>query len=409
MKYFYLIIGLFFINFIKAQDRNNLEEKRKQINQNIAKTSQEIDKTKKAKTQTASQAQAAKKLLQKQASQVANINKEVEGMNQIISRKEAVIMSLQADLLKLQNEYSKLLLGVYQYKQNYASLLNHLDNQQFIHWYNQQFYMLQIENKIAEKLKNIQAVQSALKIRQAELLVDKNNKAQLLKTEINTQEKLAKTTKEKEQQLKTLQQKQKTLENQLAKSQKDKQILNNKIENVIKNELSAAKNNAKVNTNPQTAKTNPTASNSQNFAPLPANPQLNSQFAANKGKFSKPANGNIIAPFGKIVHSQVPLVVTHNNGIDIKTAANANVQAIFNGQVVSVFVVPSMGNAVMLKHGEFYTIYANLAAVNVKRGEQVKTNQSLGTVGKDSQTGNFVLHFELWKGKNKENPSLWLK
>ena len=405
-QYLFLILFSLFFNAIKAQDRNLLEQKRKQINQNIAKTTQEIDKTKKTKVQTATQAQNAKKLLQKQSQKVATINKEVANINEIISRKTEIVASLELDLLSLKNDYGQLLYLLYKYKKNYPSLLNWIGYNQFEQSYTRQFYLLKIEAKTAEKLSHIQATQQSLRLRQDELMAAKINKSKLLQNEQNAQQKLAKTTQEKENQLKTLHQRQKRLETQLAQSQKDKQTLNNKIESVIKNELSLAKNNSKVNS--QGAKTSPQINPSANFAPIAANPQLNSQFAANKGKFKKPANGQIVAQFGKIVHSEVPLIVTYNNGIDIKTASNATVQAIFNGQVVSVFVVPSMGNAVMLKHGEFYTIYANLAAVHVKRGEQVKTNQAVGTVGKDSQTGNFILHFELWRGKNKENPSLWL-
>jgi murein DD-endopeptidase MepM/ murein hydrolase activator NlpD len=76
---------------------------------------------------------------------------------------------------------------------------------------------------------------------------------------------------------------------------------------------------------------------------------------------------------------------------------------------VSVFAVPGNGNAVMLKHGDYYSTYSNLEQVSVKRGDNVKSAAQLGTVGKDSNTGNYLLHFEIWEGKNKENPEDWLR
>jgi murein DD-endopeptidase MepM/ murein hydrolase activator NlpD len=73
-----------------------------------------------------------------------------------------------------------------------------------------------------------------------------------------------------------------------------------------------------------------------------------------------------------------------------------------------VFTVPGNGNAVMLKHGEFYSTYSNLETVSVRRGDNLKTGAQLGTVGKDMNTGNYLLHFEIWEGKNKEDPEDWL-
>src|SRR5690606_18500375 len=119
--------------------------------------------------------------------------------------------------------------------------------------------------------------------------------------------------------------------------------------------------------------------------------------------------GVIVGKFGKQQHPIFDQVFTHNNGIDIRCSANASVKAIHAGTVVSVFSIPGSGNAVMLKHGNYYTTYSNLGSVVVKRGEEVNSGAKIGTVAKDSNSGSYLLHFELWNGKTKENPEHWLQ
>ena len=119
--------------------------------------------------------------------------------------------------------------------------------------------------------------------------------------------------------------------------------------------------------------------------------------------------GRIVGHYGRQAHPVFEQVITENNGVDIKTTANASVKAVHAGEVVSVFTIPGYNKAVMLKHGDYYTTYSNLGQVSVKRGQKVQGKQKLGVVSKDAKTGNYILHFELWKGKNKENPSHWLR
>jgi septal ring factor EnvC (AmiA/AmiB activator) len=208
------------------------------------------------------------------------------------------------------------------------------------------------------------------------------------------------------------------LRQQLAQSEKAKQSLNQKIESTILAQISVAKTQARA--------AQPTVNQPVNIAGKPApkpnlatpTPELpktnniaeiNRLFLAQKGKMPAPAKGSIVSRFGTQAHAELPMVMVNNNGVDIKTAPNAAVQAVFAGQVVSVFTIPSMGNALMIKHGDYYTTYSNLGTIAVKRGAWVQAGQNVGAVGKEPNTGTYVLHFELWKNKLKENPSLWVR
>ena len=150
------------ISYLNAQNRTDLEQKRKNITQQITNTSNEIDKTKKTKNVTANQAQNAKKLLQKQSKQVATISKEVENINLIIERKEQVVISLQLDLELLKNEYWQLLKLWYKQKNTYPTFINWIAQNDFKQTYLQRFYLLKLEKNAAEKLNSIVNIQEKL-------------------------------------------------------------------------------------------------------------------------------------------------------------------------------------------------------------------------------------------------------
>ena len=112
--------------------------------------------------------------------------------------------------------------------------------------------------------------------------------------------------------------------------------------------------------------------------------------------------------FGTHAHAELANVTTKNNGVDIRTSKGAAVRSVFKGKVVSIVTNPLYHKGVIVRHGEYFTVYTNLASVNVKAGDEVTTKQSLGTVYTDSETGLSTVHFEVWKGTVFMNPENWL-
>ena len=100
---------------------------------------------------------------------------------------------------------------------------------------------------------------------------------------------------------------------------------------------------------------------------------------------------------------------TSNSGIDIQATPGADARAVFNGVVTRVFVVPGYNNSVIVRHGNYLTVYSNLSQVYVKAGDTVSTRQALGKIYSDPEEGQAtILHFQLWKEKTKLNPLPWL-
>ena len=137
---------------------------------------------------------------------------------------------------------------------------------------------------------------------------------------------------------------------------------------------------------------------------------LSKNFVANKGQLPMPVTGaaTIISSFGIHKHSEWN-VSTNNSGIDIQAQRGADIRSIFDGEVSRIIAFPGYNNCVILRHGDYYTFYANIINIYVKQGQKVRTGEALGKIYTDSDTGVSTMHFQLWQKTNKLNPGPWLK
>ncbi len=146
-------------------------------------------------------------------------------------------------------------------------------------------------------------------------------------------------------------------------------------------------------------------------------PKLSANFADNKGKLPFPVEGkySIVRHFGRNKHPNLPNIETENAGIDIQTASGATVRSVFDGEVSAIICSDGYNNVVLLRHGTYVTVYANIGTLSVRKGDKVKRNQPLGTVYVDTSDSNrSILHFEIRNASTpgnitKENPEIWLR
>ena len=198
-----------------------------------------------------------------------------------------------------------------------------------------------------------------------------------------------------------LQKDQKRYQKDLENKRKQVEALNREIERIIAQAIEEARRREE-----EAAKQNSghkTISGSQ-----AVDIKLSGEFAANKGKLPWPADGPVVEGFGKHNHPvYTSLVMPANNGVNIGLSADAEVKAVFDGEVKRVIVMPGYGRCILVQHGGYFTFYCKLGKVDVKSGDKVKTGQVLGRI--DTIDGQTELHFEVWKEKEPENPELWLR
>ncbi|MCM1476037.1 MAG: peptidoglycan DD-metalloendopeptidase family protein [Muribaculaceae bacterium] len=148
-------------------------------------------------------------------------------------------------------------------------------------------------------------------------------------------------------------------------------------------------------------------------APAPTPAQAGGgDFASMKGSLPKPVSGTfkVISPFGRQSLPDLPDVTYDNPGVDVEVAKGATVMAVYAGKVSGVYVVPGFSNVVIVNHGNYYTVYGNLSSASVKVGDNVKQGQALGKVAADADDpSHSLLHFEVWKNREKLNPMSWVR
>ena len=136
--------------------------------------------------------------------------------------------------------------------------------------------------------------------------------------------------------------------------------------------------------------------------------KLDAQFSKNKGKLPWPADGPVVGRFGKQYHPVYKnLQRPPNKGFDILLAKGTRINAVFDGVVKQVIVMPGYNQCVLIQHGKYFTFYCKLGNVEVKAGDKVKTGQTLGTI--DTINGQTQLHFQVWRENTPENPETWLR
>lgn len=159
----------------------------------------------------------------------------------------------------------------------------------------------------------------------------------------------------------------------------------------------------------ETSTPNPSSGQSGTSAPTRKDDALTGSFASNKGKLPFPVSGNytITGTFGRSRHNSLSHVEVENSGIDISVTKGTKAHAVYGGTVSSVFFMDGYENIVIIRHGNYLTVYAGLVSLKVRKGSAVKTGQEIGTVA--TVDGKTVLHFEVRKERTKLNPLQWLR
>jgi septal ring factor EnvC (AmiA/AmiB activator) len=255
--------------------------------------------------------------------------------------------------------------------------------------------------KVYEEYRHKQATiidssKKALNAKVQALQKKKDEKKELLQSQQTEKEQLASEKSDQQKVFTELQGKEKKLRSQIAEKQKAAQKLDEAIHKIIEEEIKKS-----------TAKTNTKNTKNSEISLTPEAKALSQNFEGNKGKLPWPVvEGVVFKPFG--TYSPLPGITMTNNGIDIATTKGAIVRSVFQGTVTGIVDLPSSGKVVMVRHGEYLSVYANLKDVFVKAGDKIDTKQTLGTILYDDDESKTLLQFEIWKGQNKLNPEDWL-
>lgn len=396
----------------QGQDRNALEKQRKKLESDIKRNKELLDKIEEDKKSSLTQLELLLSQIGTRQKIISNINKELSVLNGQIGENAAIIKSLENDLEELKKHYAEMLYYAYKHHSQYSDVAFIFSAKTLSQAYSRMRYLQRLAEFRLRQAELIKETMAVLSQKVSELNEKKKVQQQLLAEQTSQKQTLDKERTQTNVLVVDLQKKEKKLAADIKKYEEQSIALSNTIEKLIEKEIADAKRKAEEAAAAAAKKppVNASGANVPVVKPAPAiDAKLSASFGQNKGKLPWPVdNGVIVKGFGQHPHPVYPTVFTNNKGVDIKTNANAPVKAVFDGQVTSVLYMPGHNQVVMVKHGEYFTVYSKLKDVHVKVGEQIKAKQVIGIVHTDDASALSEVHFELWQGTNYLNPALWI-
>ena len=381
-----------------AQTKKELEEKKKQLQQEINYTNKLLNETKKTKDLSLDELLSLKSKINARTNLISAINTEMKLINGEIEKSNTQIKELESQLAELKVEYAKIIYYAFKHRSSFDKMMFVFASRDFNQAYKRLKYIQQYSEYRKAQATEIVATQTRLKNEIETLKMVQQEKTVLVSMEEQEKQKLAIEENEKEGIVKQLQGKEQELKSKLQKKQEAAQKLQKAIQKIIEEEIRKAREAAKKAGN-----------DSKGFPLTPEALKLSNSFASNKGQLPWPVlQGVITAKFGKHPHPVLEGIILNNNGIDISTTKNSTARAVFDGEVSSVAIIPGEGKVVMVRHGEYLSVYSYMTDVYVNKGDKITTKQELGLLVNSSDKSKAQVHLEIWKGMTKLNPEYWI-
>ena len=407
MKLKVFLFLLFITGFLSASaqsNRSNLEQKRKALLSEIKETSRQIDENKKSIKSVSNNLSLITQQIDSRKKLISVLNEEIGTLDVEIKFKQLEVIGLEKEFSIKKEQYILAVQKIYKQKKASNELLFILSADNFAQSFRRMLYLKTYSDWQKDQATEI-SVQQGQIISEKKILEEaKLEKEALAVTKKQEENRLQQEETLKKNEINSLQKDSKKLQTELANKQKQANDLNKEIERIIQAEIKAAQQKAKSQPNVERK-----AATTGGYAMTKEEQKLSSNFAANKGKLPLPLKGqySIVRKFGTQSYEGLKNVIINNNGIDIKTTQGNNAKAVSNGVVSSIVRLKDQPTTVMVRHGNYITVYSSLSSVSVKKGDTVKTGQDLGQIYNDPERGT-VLHFELWKENTKINPEPWL-
>jgi septal ring factor EnvC (AmiA/AmiB activator) len=394
-----LFFAVFFLwtnaNDLSAQTRAQLEKKRREINREINRINSDLKKTKSKEKNALTVYELIKRKVTLRQKLINNLNREIQRLDRIINRKNDSLEMLNDELRLLKKNYAEAVRNMYKFSSKEKVLYFILSSESFRQAWRRMRYIKEYSDFVKKKAESIKEKEQILSDLVNRLEKKKAEKKNLLTTLSDEQRQLKQEQIKQEEILARLRKQKRKYIALIRKKQREARRIDKMIEKLIAEEI--ARSNRKA------------GKRSREFVLTPEGKKLAAAFAANQGRLPWPVKrGYVSRRFGKQRHPVYKNVTVTNSGIYINVPDNEKARAVFNGEVMMIQVVPGGNQSVFVRHGNYITIYGNLKEVYVKKGQKVKTGQTLGIVGKDISGNISVLKFRIYKNRTKLNPELWL-
>ena len=387
-----MVVALLLVSMAaSAQDTRAQEEKKARLEREIAIIDKQLAENASQSSSMLTDLSLIRKKISNRKALVSESDRVIRQYSDSIYLAQKEINRLQARVDTLTAHYSKLVLSAYKNRDSRIWYMYMFASDNLGQAFRRFGYFRNLSTQMKNEAKSIRTMQDELALKQERLALLKKD-AEAVKAERQKElDNLRKDESKADNVVKKLQKDRKKYQSQLASKKKEIDALNREIARLIANAMN--KDGQKSSSKKPKA---------------PVDMKLDAEFSKNKGKLPWPADGPVVSRFGKHYHPVYKnLELPPNNGVDIALAKGEHVKAVFDGVVSQVLVMPGYNQCVLVQHGNYFTLYCKMKNIAVKAGDKVKTGQLIGDI--DTINGQTQLHFEVWKGKDPQNPETWLR
>lgn len=369
----------------EEKELEKLEAKKDQINKELEAVTKLLNEAHSNKEKTFGELKLIVKQMELRQSMIAHLNGEIKQAETEIERAEATITALEDEISNIQAEFSRMARAVYLGMHPHSEAFYFFSSESMVEGYYEIQYFREFSDYLRRQVKMIRRTRRFLQEEKDHLLGLREEKEALNSQEQNAMSQLKNDKKQKDEVYKAVKKK----EEGYKKSQKEKV-----------NALIALNDEIKI----IMARINKGDGDNEIIYPL------SKEFKANKGKFPWPidaSKGVIVTHFGRQLIDGTDVEVDVN-GIDIATSKGQSVRAIYEGEVEMVKKVPLHGYMMIIRHGNYFTLYSDIEGPQVSKGDKVTERQPIATARTDKSSGETRIHFEMYLDAKPMNPEEWI-
>ncbi|MDR2927030.1 MAG: peptidoglycan DD-metalloendopeptidase family protein [Cytophagaceae bacterium] len=369
-----LLLPVLFSQPLFSQDVDKLRNERESLLKEIESTRNLLNTKRTSREETFALVNILAHEIEVRESLINNFRQEIEALNLQIEQNQLNINELELSIKVIKDEYVRLLQDTYLRRNSMNELLFFLSAKNFSEAYHRHRLLKEYSSYRQRQGQALIENQNQLKLLMQKIEVQRENKEASLNKLEKEYASLNESQLQKQKLIGELQKEEQWLKQQLAEKERQAKVLESQILEYIRQSQSEKSTYGK-------------------------------DFAESMGKLIWPVSGGVVVNhFGEHEHPVLKGVVIKNNGIDIQSTLSNEAVAVYPGEISRVITIPGYNNAIIIRHGDYLTVYANLKDIQVKQGQKVETGEQLGTLYKEDNEANGVLHFEIWKESQKLNP-----
>lgn len=392
--------------------QEQLEERKAKIQLEIQEKEQLLKSVKSKEKSVLTQMTIQKEKIGLKEKLIKTTEKQTKLLNNDIYINQVKINQLNKDLEQLRKDYAAMILKSYKSRSEQSRAMFLLSSENFLQAYKRAQYMKQYASYRKMQGQEIEGKTKQLMGYTNQIIVQKDEKVKLIKENEKEKEELEKEKQEQEKIASQIQKEKGKIIAEIKKKQAETKKIDNQIQKLVREAIAAANRKtaaANAKSNPKiTAAEKKTIESSTKIVLTPEGKKVSDNFKANKGSLPWPVEkGAITLGYGDQPHPVFKSLMVHNSGIEISTESGASARAVFAGEVAQVQQITPLKKAVLIKHGDFFTIYQNLSSVNVQVGDKVSAKETLGKIRTDAD-GQTILKFLVSQNSVYFNPTSWL-